>query len=52
MAVNRLILSYIGDAIVGSDVNFGCGTIVVNYDGRKNIQQLLKIMPLLVAIQI
>ena len=28
-------LSYIGDAIVGSDVNFGCGTIVVNYDGKK-----------------
>ena len=27
-------LSYIGDAIVGSDVNFGCGTIVVNYDGK------------------
>ncbi|WP_210471778.1 bifunctional UDP-N-acetylglucosamine diphosphorylase/glucosamine-1-phosphate N-acetyltransferase GlmU [Sporosarcina sp. 6E9] len=28
-------LSYIGDAIVGTDVNFGCGTIVVNYDGKK-----------------
>lgn len=28
-------LSYIGDAIVGSDVNFGCGTIVVNYDGKE-----------------
>ncbi|QUW20683.1 bifunctional UDP-N-acetylglucosamine diphosphorylase/glucosamine-1-phosphate N-acetyltransferase GlmU [Sporosarcina sp. Marseille-Q4063] len=28
-------LSYIGDAIVGSNVNFGCGTIVVNYDGKK-----------------
>jgi bifunctional UDP-N-acetylglucosamine pyrophosphorylase/glucosamine-1-phosphate N-acetyltransferase len=26
-------LSYIGDADVGSKVNFGCGTIVVNYDG-------------------
>ncbi len=26
-------LSYIGDATIGSDVNFGCGTIVVNYDG-------------------
>ncbi len=27
-------LSYIGDATVGSNVNFGCGTIVVNYDGK------------------
>ena len=27
-------LTYIGDAIVGSDVNFGCGTITVNYDGK------------------
>ena len=28
-------LSYIGDANVGSGVNFGCGTIAVNYDGKK-----------------
>ena len=26
-------LSYIGDANVGSNVNVGCGTITVNYDG-------------------
>ena len=26
-------LSYIGDANVGSRVNFGCGSITVNYDG-------------------
>ena len=26
-------LTYIGDATVGGGVNFGCGTIVVNYDG-------------------
>ena len=26
-------LSYIGDAEVGSNVNVGCGTITVNYDG-------------------
>lgn len=26
-------LTYIGDADVGSQVNFGCGTVVVNYDG-------------------
>ena len=27
-------LSYIGDARVGTDVNIGCGTITVNYDGK------------------
>ncbi|MBY0124463.1 bifunctional UDP-N-acetylglucosamine diphosphorylase/glucosamine-1-phosphate N-acetyltransferase GlmU [Bacillus sp. S/N-304-OC-R1] len=27
-------LSYIGDAEVGRDVNIGCGTITVNYDGK------------------
>ncbi|MFE5324461.1 bifunctional UDP-N-acetylglucosamine diphosphorylase/glucosamine-1-phosphate N-acetyltransferase GlmU [Paenibacillus sp. NPDC056579] len=26
-------LSYIGDAVVGRNVNFGCGAITVNYDG-------------------
>lgn len=26
-------LSYIGDAEVGNNVNFGCGSITVNYDG-------------------
>ena len=30
-------LSYIGDAEVGTDVNLGCGSITVNYDGKKNI---------------
>ena len=28
-------LTYIGDADVGKRVNFGCGTVVVNYDGKK-----------------
>ncbi|KZZ86525.1 bifunctional UDP-N-acetylglucosamine diphosphorylase/glucosamine-1-phosphate N-acetyltransferase GlmU [Bacillus sp. SJS] len=27
-------LSYIGDAEIGSDVNLGCGSITVNYDGK------------------
>ena len=27
-------LTYIGDAIVGENVNIGCGTISVNYDGK------------------
>lgn len=28
-------LSYIGDANLGSGINIGCGTITVNYDGKK-----------------
>lgn len=27
-------LTYIGDAEVGSGCNFGCGTVIVNYDGK------------------
>ena len=31
-------MSYIGDSKVGKNVNFGCGSITVNYDGvQKNI---------------
>ncbi|KIL39402.1 bifunctional N-acetylglucosamine-1-phosphate uridyltransferase/glucosamine-1-phosphate acetyltransferase [Gordoniibacillus kamchatkensis] len=26
-------LAYVGDAVVGKNVNFGCGAITVNYDG-------------------
>jgi bifunctional UDP-N-acetylglucosamine pyrophosphorylase/glucosamine-1-phosphate N-acetyltransferase len=26
-------LSYLGDAVIGSDTNIGCGVITVNYDG-------------------
>jgi bifunctional UDP-N-acetylglucosamine pyrophosphorylase/glucosamine-1-phosphate N-acetyltransferase len=28
-------LSYIGDADVGAKASFGCGSVVVNYDGQK-----------------
>ena len=28
-------LTYVGDADVGKRVNFGCGTVTVNYDGKK-----------------
>lgn len=28
-------LTYVGDADVGKNINFGCGTVVVNYDGKK-----------------
>lgn len=27
-------LTYIGDAEIGTECNFGCGTVVVNYDGK------------------
>lgn len=27
-------LTYVGDANVGKNVNFGCGTVTVNYDGK------------------
>lgn len=27
-------LTYIGDSDVGADVNFGCGTVTCNYDGK------------------
>ncbi|HSP48182.1 MAG TPA: bifunctional UDP-N-acetylglucosamine diphosphorylase/glucosamine-1-phosphate N-acetyltransferase GlmU [Clostridiaceae bacterium] len=27
-------LTYVGDAEVGKNVNFGCGTVTVNYDGK------------------
>ncbi|MGE5628184.1 MAG: bifunctional UDP-N-acetylglucosamine diphosphorylase/glucosamine-1-phosphate N-acetyltransferase GlmU [Solirubrobacterales bacterium] len=27
-------LTYIGDAEIGENCNFGCGTVVVNYDGK------------------
>jgi bifunctional UDP-N-acetylglucosamine pyrophosphorylase/glucosamine-1-phosphate N-acetyltransferase len=34
-------LSYIGDAAVGKNVNFGCGAITVNYDGfNKNLTEI------------
>lgn len=35
-------LTYIGDADVGSKVNFGCGTVVVNYDGEKKHRTTVK----------
>ena len=27
-------LTYVGDADIGERVNFGCGTVIVNYDGK------------------
>lgn len=34
-------LSYIGDAEIGKNCNFGCGTVVVNYDGTKKTKTIV-----------
>jgi len=34
-------LTYIGDAEVGSECNFGCGTVVVNYDGKNKYKTVI-----------
>ena len=34
-------LTYIGNAQVGSDVNFGAGTITVNYDGQNKYKTII-----------
>jgi bifunctional UDP-N-acetylglucosamine pyrophosphorylase/glucosamine-1-phosphate N-acetyltransferase len=33
--------SYIGDAVVGDDVNIGAGTITCNYDGVRKSQTII-----------
>ncbi|WP_284142456.1 DapH/DapD/GlmU-related protein, partial [Escherichia coli] len=35
-------LSYIGDAEVGNDVNIGCGSITVNYDGKNKHKTIIE----------
>ncbi len=34
-------LSYIGDCDMGAGVNMGCGTITVNYDGKKKFRTVI-----------
>lgn len=34
-------LTYVGDADVGSQVNFGCGTVLVNYDGNRKYRSTI-----------
>lgn len=34
-------LTYIGDAEVGENCNFGCGTVVVNYDGKNKYKTII-----------
>lgn len=35
-------LSYVGDSIVGKNVNIGCGVITANYDGRQKNKTIIK----------
>ncbi|WP_299995995.1 bifunctional UDP-N-acetylglucosamine diphosphorylase/glucosamine-1-phosphate N-acetyltransferase GlmU [uncultured Clostridium sp.] len=34
-------LTYVGDAEVGEDCNFGCGTVTVNYDGKNKYKTII-----------
>lgn len=34
-------LTYVGDAQVGKNCNFGCGTVVVNYDGKQKYKTVI-----------
>ncbi|MBE7031237.1 MAG: bifunctional UDP-N-acetylglucosamine diphosphorylase/glucosamine-1-phosphate N-acetyltransferase GlmU [Ruminococcaceae bacterium] len=35
-------LTYIGDSDVGRHINFGCGTITVNYDGKNKFRTVIE----------
>lgn len=35
-------LTYVGDADVGKKVNFGCGTVLVNYDGKNKFRSTIE----------
>ncbi len=35
-------LTYIGDSDVGERINFGCGTVTVNYDGHKKFRTVIE----------
>ncbi|PKR77500.1 bifunctional UDP-N-acetylglucosamine diphosphorylase/glucosamine-1-phosphate N-acetyltransferase GlmU [Halalkalibacillus sediminis] len=35
-------LSYLGDAEIGKDVNVGCGSITVNYDGKEKHKTIIE----------
>jgi len=34
-------LTYVGDTDAGAHINFGCGTVTVNYDGRKKFRTVI-----------
>ena len=35
-------LTYVGDSDVGKNVNFGCGVVTVNYDGKNKFRTTIK----------
>jgi len=35
-------LTYVGDADVGERVNFGCGSVIVNYDGKSKFRSTVE----------
>ena len=35
-------LTYVGDSDVGERVNFGCGVVTVNYDGKNKYRTTIK----------
>ncbi len=35
-------LTYVGDSTVGKNVNFGCGTVTVNYDGKNKHRTIIE----------
>ena len=35
-------LTYVGDSDVGQNINFGCGTVTVNYDGKKKFRTVIE----------
>ena len=35
-------LTYVGDADIGERVNFGCGTVIVNYDGKSKFRSTVE----------
>ena len=37
----RAHLTYLGDSIVGKKVNFGCGVVTVNYDGKSKFKTII-----------
>ena len=34
-------LTYIGDALVGERVNFGCGVVIANYNGKQEFKTII-----------
>jgi len=35
-------LTYVGDSDIGKNINFGCGSVTVNYDGKKKSRTVIK----------